>query len=98
MRKYWFARQFPLTEANNTRMMPVTGAGWAVVMLLAGCLIAGLAGLIVFSFTYRAPFIGVATFVGFALVGTVAFVLAMKWRGDTAHTVAEYRSGQVGRG
>lgn len=97
MTRYWFARQFPLTEAGNTRMMPVSAAGWAVVMLLAGCLIAGLAGLIVFSFSYRSPFVGLLTFIGFAAIGTVAFALAVKFKGDTQHTVAEYRAGNVKR-
>jgi hypothetical protein len=98
MSRFWFARQFPLTEPQNTRMSPVSAAGWAVVSLFAGCLIAGLAGLVLFSFVYRAPFVGFVTFAGFALAGLALFVLAVKLKGDTQHTVAEHRGGRVGRG
>ena len=98
MSNFWFARQFPLTEPQNTRMSPVTAAGWAVVSLFAGSLIAGLVGLVLFSFVYRAPFVGFLTFGGFAVVGLTVFVLAVKLKGDKQHTVAEYRGGRVGRG
>lgn len=97
MSKFWFARQFPLTEPHNTRMSPVTAAGWAVVSLFAGSLIAGLVGLVLFSFVYRAPFVGFLTFGGFAVVGMAVFVLAVKFKGDAAHTVEDYRAGRVGR-
>ena len=97
MSRFWFARQFPLTEPQNTRMSPVSAAGWAVVSLFAGCLVAGLVGLVLFSFVYRAPFVGFVTFAGFAVGGVAVFVLAVKLKGDAAHTVEDYRAGRVGR-
>lgn len=95
MAKYWFARQYPLSEAGATRMAPINSRGWMVVTFFGGCLLAGAAGLVVFSFTYRAPFIGVITLLGFGLVGLVALLVSVARKGDTLHTVDEYKSGRV---
>ena len=95
MNKYWFARSFPLSEPKATRMAPVSGEGWAVVALFVGCLVAGAVGLATFSFVYRQPGVGLMTLLGFTVVGAVALVLAMRLRGDRAHTTVDYRSGRV---
>ena len=95
MAKYWFARQYPLSEAGATRMAPINNTGRMVVTFFGGCLLAGAAGLIIFSFTYRAPFIGVITLLGFGLVGLVALLVSVARKGDTRHTVEEYKSGRV---
>jgi hypothetical protein len=95
MAKYWFARQYPLSEAGATRMAPINGSGWMVVTFLGSCLLAGAAGLVVFSFTFRAPFIGVMALLGFGAVGLAALLVATMRKGDKLHTVEEYKSGRV---
>ena len=93
--RYWYARSFPGAEVQNTRMAPVSSEGWAVVAFFGGCLIAGAVALFLFSFTYRAPFIGFVTMAVFAVVGLVAFVALVHLKGDKTHTVDEYRAGRV---
>lgn len=95
MNKYWFARRFPVTEIKANRMAPISTEGWAVVGLFVGCLVAGAVGLFTFSFTYRSPFLGVVTMAVFALVGGIAFISLALLKGDTVHTVEEYKSGRV---
>ncbi|WP_421759722.1 hypothetical protein [Devosia sp.] len=95
MSKYWFARRFPLTEPKATRMGAVSTEGKMVVTLFAGALLAGAVGLFLFSFGYREPFIGIVTFFGFAIVGTAVYLVAVARKGDTQHTVDEYKSGRV---
>lgn len=95
MAKYWFARQFPLSEPKATRMGPVSTEGLMVVTFFAASLIAGAAGLFLFAFTYGAPLFGFGLLLCFALVGTAVLVGAVATRSDNQHTVAEYKSGQV---
>ena len=95
MAKYWFARQYPLSEAGATRMAPINNTGWMVVTFFGGCLVAGAAGLVIFSFTYRAPFIGVITLLVFGVVGLVALLVSVARKGDALHTVDEYKSGRI---
>lgn len=96
MNRYWFARQFPLSEPEATRMSPVSSEGWAVVALVAGCLVAGLVGLLLYSFAYRAPFLGLTLFVGFGVAGVLGLLIAIRLKGDRAHTVEDYRTGRAG--
>lgn len=93
MSRFWFARQF--ADEGSTRMSPVSSEGWAVVCLLVGCLVAGLVGLLTYSFLYRLPFIGVTLFIGFGLTGLLGFLIAVRLKGDAAHTVEDYRNGKV---
>jgi len=95
MARYWFARQFPLSEPKATRVGPVSTEGLMVVTFFAAALIAGAAGLFLFAFTYGAPLLGFGLFLCFALVGTAVLVVAVAMRSDKQHTVAEYKSGQV---
>ena len=95
MSKYWFARRYPLTEPNATRMGPVSTEGLMVVTFFAACLLAGFVGMFIFSFTYLAPVLGLVVLVLFAAVGTGAFLAAVNWRGDKQHTIEEYKSGRV---
>lgn len=92
--RYWFARKFPLSEGGD-RMSPINSMGWMVVTLFVSCLIAGAVGLALFSFTYRAPFVGVLTLVGFAILGTVVFLVAAYTKGDKQHTADDYKAGRV---
>lgn len=95
MASYWFARRFPVEEVKNTRMAPVSSEGWAVVAFFAGCMIAGGVALFLFSFAYRAPFIGVVTMVVFAAVGATVFLWLANTKGDKHHTVDDYEQGRV---
>ena len=95
MAKYWFARRFPVDQPQNNRMGPVSSEGWAVVTLFVGCLVAGAVGLFLFSFAYRAPFIGVVTMAVFAIVGAGAFIWLAYAKGDKKHTVDDYKAGRV---
>lgn len=95
MAKYWFARRFPVAEVQNNRMAPVSSEGWAVVALFVGCMIAGAVGLFLFSFAYRQPFIGIVTFVVFAIAGATAFISLAYIKGDKLRTVDEYKAGRV---
>lgn len=93
--KYWFARRFPVDQVQNNRMAPVSSEGWAVVALFAGCMVAGAVGLFLFSFVYRAPFIGVVTMAVFAVLGAAAFIWLAYAKGDKQHTVDDYKAGRV---
>lgn len=95
MAKYWFARQFPLSEPKATRVGPVSTEGLMVVTFFAAALIAGAAGLLIFTFAYHIPLIGIGLLFGFGLVGLAVFMVAVAMRSDHQHTVAEYKSGQV---
>lgn len=95
MAKYWFARRFPVDQVQNNRMGPVSSEGWAVVALFAGCMIAGAAGLFLFSFAYRQPFVGVVTMAVFAIAGAAAFISLAYIKGDKNHTVDDYKAGRV---
>ena len=95
MAKYWFARQFPVDQVQSNRMGPVSSEGWAVVALFVGCMVAGAVGLFLFSFTYRAPFVGVVTMVVFSIIGAGAFISLASLKGDKQHTVDDYKAGRV---
>lgn len=98
MAKYWFARRFPVSEAKANAVAPVTSEGWMVVTFFGACLLAGAAGLVIFSFGYREPLLGVIVLLGFAMVGVVTFLVSAVRKGDQQHTVDDYRQGRVGRG
>lgn len=93
MNRYWFARRFE--DAATTRVTPVSGEGWGMLALLVGCLVAGLAGLLLATFTYRAPFLGMTLFFGFGAVGVLAFLIAVRLKSDLKHTAEDYRAGRV---
>lgn len=95
MRKYWFARIFPVEQTRNTRVAPVSSEGWAVVTVFIGCLVAAAVGLLTISFTYREPGIGVAVFIGFAALGSIVLVAAVMLRSDRQHTIEDYKQGRV---
>lgn len=93
--RYWFARKFPVTEPKATRMSPVSTEGLMVVTFFVAALLAGAAGLLLYTLAFRAPALGFVVFVTFVLAGTAVFVAALKWRGDTQHTADEYKSGRI---
>jgi hypothetical protein len=51
--------------------------------------------LFLFSFAYRAPFIGVVTMVVYAIVGVGAFIGLAYAKGDKNNTVDDYKAGRV---
>jgi hypothetical protein len=58
-------------------------------------MIAGAAGLFLFSFAYRQPFVGVVTMAVFAIAGAAAFISLAYIKGDKNHTVDDYKAGRV---
>lgn len=95
MAKYWFARRFPVSDAKANAVAPVSSEGWMVVTFFGASLLAGATGLATLSFGYREPFLGVIVLIGFALVGTVTFLVSAVKKSDQQHTVDEYKQGRV---
>lgn len=95
MSEYWFARRFPVGHSRNA-MSPVSREGWLVVLaFLASMAVGGtafaalaVAGSVV---------LGAVLFAVVAALAALMFITAAVAKGDRNHTVAEYRSGRVGR-
>lgn len=93
MAKYWFARRFPVGHPRNT-MGPISRGGWLVACaFIASMAVGGLAflGLALSG----SPLLGIAIFVVLAATGMGTFITLSYRKGDTGHTVEDYRLGRV---
>ncbi len=94
--KYWFARRFPVGHPRSA-MAPINREGrmafvWFMVGMFGGAILWGLLAL-----TGSIPMmiLGGVVFIA-AAVGSGWWLLAMVVRrGDTKHTVDDYRAGRV---
>ena len=92
--RYWFAR-LPSRGVGGARMSPVSREGWLGV---AGFVGAMLVGALLFAALMLTDRVGLAiiVFALFAIAGAGGFLWASVAKGDTTHTVAEYRAMRKG--
>ena len=91
--EYWFARRYPIGQAR-AGMAPVHWKGWAVV----GGYVVGfiLAAALTFWFAGKGDLVQAAfIFVAASFGLTISFISTSHKKGDHAHTVADYRGGNV---
>ncbi|OEO32464.1 hypothetical protein VW23_011645 [Devosia insulae DS-56] len=93
MAKYWFARRFPVGHPRNA-MGPVSREGWLVAWAFVASMAIGGLGFLGLALT-GSPLLGIAIFVVLAASGMGLFISLAGRRGDTQHTVEDYRSGRV---
>ena len=95
MSEYWFARRFPVGHSRNA-MSPVSREGWLVVLAFLASVAVGGTAFAALAAT-GSVVIGAVLFAVVAALAGSMFVTAAVAKGDRNHTVADYRSGRVGR-
>jgi drug/metabolite transporter (DMT)-like permease len=105
---YWFARRFPVGHPRNS-MSPVTPEGFRVAWTFVWWMVGGAAAAIVLCLL--AAWLGASSgfgplswvlfalapivFVGCAAYGAWYFITTAMKRGDTQHTIDDYKNGRV---
>jgi len=107
--RYWFARRFPVGSPRNA-MSPVTKEGFAVAWTFLWWMVGGAAAWVLLlglawwaadatgglgPLTLVLGALGPIAFIACAVYGTWYFLRMAKERGDTRHTIADYKAGRV---
>lgn len=96
--KYWFARRFRLSNSRNS-MAPISPEGYRVAWNFVGSMFGGAlfaVGLLIMSIWV--PWLQVLAplaFIAATVWGGWRFISLVQTRGDTQHTVDDYKAGRV---
>lgn len=96
---YWFARRFPVGHPRNA-MSPVTAEGYGVVKrfiaaMVGGALVWVVLGIAAAMVHWSLAIVGGLVFVAAAAYGGWYFISQAQGRGDSQHTVEDYKAGRV---
>ena len=89
MTQVWFARVRSLTGPGS-RMTPVSREGWLVVAAFIAAMLVGAIAMASLMLS-GVPALGIAIFVGLAILGGGFFLWASVAHGDQTRTAADYR-------
>ena len=97
-KRYWFARRYPLGSPRNS-MTPISPEGYKVVWTFIGAMFGGaLIAVLLLVLSVWAPWLQVLAplaFIAATVWGSWRLISLAQSRGDTQHTIDDYKAGRV---